>query len=66
MVLPELPLSYEFLEASYENLYRSERRVGDIITVFAGIAVVLTVVGLFSLSSLLVQQRTRSMAIAES
>ncbi len=62
-VITELPLQHEFLEASFEGLYRPRRRVGDIITIFAGMAILLTGIGLFSLSSLLVQQRTRSMAI---
>ncbi|MFP6642944.1 MAG: FtsX-like permease family protein [Candidatus Latescibacterota bacterium] len=57
------PLLLESLADRFDSQYRPEQRLGQIINAFAGISIVLTAVGLFSLASLLTRQRTRSIAI---
>ncbi len=61
--IPDVPMLVESLSARVARQYLPERRLAAIVTIFAGISIVLTSVGLFSLSTLLVRQRGKSIAI---
>ncbi len=62
--IPEKPFEYRFLD---ENLARSyimaEQRIGTLVTVFAGLAIVIACLGLFGLASFTAEQRTKEIGI---
>ena len=60
---PEHPFDYFFLEEAFDNLYRSEERMGTIMTVFAGMAVFISCLGLFGLTSFMTEQRRKEIGI---
>lgn len=60
---PQRVFEYSFLEEDIDNLYRSERNLGKMISSFAAVAVFLACLGLFSLVSFMVAQRTREIGI---
>jgi len=60
---PNQPLNYSFLDERFGNMYRVERRVGDIFGVFAGLAVFTACLGLFGLASFMAEQRTKEVGI---
>jgi putative ABC transport system permease protein len=60
---PSIPFEYKFLDDEYARLYQSERQLGTVMNLFAVIAIVLACLGLFGLSSYMMQQRTKEIAI---
>jgi len=54
---------YEFLDASFDAMYRSETRIAQIFGGFAGIAVVIACMGLFGLAAFTAQQRRKEIGI---
>jgi putative ABC transport system permease protein len=62
-LVPERPFEYRFLDEDYDKLYSAELRLGMVMNVFAGIAIVLACLGLFGLSSYAAQQRVKEIGI---
>ena len=60
---PGYPFSYHFLEEDFENLYRSESRTNALFQVFAGIAILISCLGLLGLASYTAQVRTREIGV---
>ena len=61
--VPGLPFEYAFLDASFDALYRSEQRTGQLFTAFAAVAILIACLGLFGLSAFTAEQRTKEMGI---
>jgi putative ABC transport system permease protein len=57
------PLSYSFLDEDFDALYRAEQRLGSMIAVFGGIAILVASLGLFGLASFSTSQRTKEIGI---
>ncbi len=62
-LVPERPFTYKFVDQEYEQLYRSEERVGAIFGLFSGIAIFIACMGLFGLVSYVALRRTREISI---
>jgi putative ABC transport system permease protein len=60
---PGMPFNYNFLDLTYERLYRADMRTGSLFTGFAGIAIFLSCLGLFGLATYTAQVRTREIGI---
>lgn len=60
---PYMPFEYRFLDDDYTKLYQSEQQLGTVMDLFAGIALVLTCLGLLGLSAYVVQQRTKEIGV---
>ncbi len=60
---PHRPFSYHFLDEDYNKMYASEQRLGKIMNLFAGIAIVLACMGLFGLAYHAMQQRQKEIGI---
>jgi predicted permease len=57
------PFSYRFVDQDLESLYRSERQVGTLFTVFSVLAIFISCLGLYGLSIYIAEQRTREIGI---
>jgi len=57
------PFEYHFLDSDFENMYASEQRQGRIFNVFAFLAIFISCLGLFGLSSFMMTQRTKEIGI---
>ncbi|OIN56145.1 hypothetical protein BLX24_26590 [Arsenicibacter rosenii] len=55
--------TYTFLDASFDNLYKSERQTGLLFNIFAGIAILISCLGLFGLATYTAQVRTREIGV---
>ncbi|WP_276371006.1 ABC transporter permease [Chryseolinea sp. H1M3-3] len=62
-LLPFVPFEYHFLDDDYNSLYQSEQQLGTVMNLFSGIAIVLACLGLFGLSTFVVQQRIKEIGI---
>lgn len=58
-----MPFSYQFLDDSFDNMYRSERRVATIAIVFASLAISIACLGLFGLATFIAEQRRKEIGI---
>jgi putative ABC transport system permease protein len=60
---PHRPFEYRFLDEDFDKLYQSELRLGRLLNIFTGIAMLLACLGLFGLSSYALQQRSKEIGI---
>ena len=56
-------LDYKFLDSDYQALYASEERVAALSKYFAGIAVIISCLGLFGLAAFTAQKRRKEISI---
>ena len=61
--MPNYPFQYSFLDENFEDLYRSEKTLGQLMTYFALLAIVVACLGLYGLTSYMVEQRTKEIGI---
>jgi putative ABC transport system permease protein len=57
------PFEYEFLDESFDQLFRAEQRMGTVFSVFSGLAIFVACLGLFALSAFTSEQRTKEIGI---
>ncbi|MGD9346397.1 MAG: ABC transporter permease [Candidatus Aminicenantes bacterium] len=57
------PFEYSFLDEDFDNLYRNEQRMGQIFSLFAGLAIFIACLGLVGLVSFTAEQRTKEIGI---
>jgi putative ABC transport system permease protein len=60
---PGQPFEYSFLDEDFERMYRSEERLGELFTLFSGLALLIACLGLFALTTFTAEQRTREIGI---
>jgi putative ABC transport system permease protein len=60
---PGLPIDFHFLDDDYDNLYRTEKRMGKIFGYFALLAIIISCLGLVGLSAFMTQRRTKEIGI---
>lgn len=60
---PDFPIRYSFLDENFEKLFASYRRLQTIINFFAVTAILITLTGLFALTTYLVNSRIKEIGI---
>ena len=58
-----LPLEYRFLDDDYQALYASEKKVATLSKYFAGLAIIISCLGLFGLAAFTAQRRQKEIGI---
>ena len=58
-----MPFSYRFLDDSFNDMYRTEQRVGKIALSFSSLAILIACLGLFGLATYVAEQRTKEIGI---
>lgn len=61
--MPNQPIRYTFLDDSYAQMYDDVQRTGRIFTSFAVLAIIVACLGLFALSTFMVEQRGKEISI---
>jgi len=62
-ILPGNPVEYNFLDDTFNQLYKDDQRASTLILVFAIIAVAISCLGLFGLATFAAEQRTKEIGI---
>lgn len=62
----EAPFEYSFLDENFDRLFRSEQRMGQIFSIFSGMAILIACLGLFALAAFTAEQRTKEVGIRKS
>ncbi|HYF66902.1 MAG TPA: ABC transporter permease [Ohtaekwangia sp.] len=57
------PFEYAFLDAEFDQLFRGEQRMGEVFTIFSGLAIFIASLGLFALAAFTSEQRTKEIGI---
>ena len=60
---PDFPFEPLFVDEGFNRQYEAEERVKTIFTFFSGLAVIISILGLFGLTTFATQQRTREIGI---
>ena len=60
---PDFPVDIRFLDEGKQKLYASEKSMGQVITLFAFIAIFISCLGIFGLAKFNVEQRTKEIGI---
>ncbi|MET2985356.1 ABC transporter permease [Aureibaculum conchae] len=60
---PGFPFEYEFLDENYNALYESEQRVATLSKYFAGMAILISCLGLFGLAIFTAERRRKEISI---
>jgi len=62
-LVPSHPLEYRFLDETFDQLYQKEERTATLFNAFAGIAVIISCLGLFGLVTFSAEMRTKEIGI---
>jgi len=62
-VLPEYPFEYQFLDDHFKELYRTDIQVSQMVTIMAGLAILISCLGLFGLASFSTEKRTKEIGV---
>ncbi|MEM8486359.1 MAG: ABC transporter permease [Bacteroidota bacterium] len=62
-LMPNTALDYQFIDDAFDAMYRSEKRLSQIFTAFAGIAIFISCLGLLGLAAYAAQRRTKEIGI---
>lgn len=60
---PNLPFNYYSIADKFDQHYEAEEKVGAVFGLFAGLAIIISVLGLFGLSAFAAEQRTKEISI---
>jgi putative ABC transport system permease protein len=60
---PAKEFSYSFLDDDFNDLYKSEERTAKLFGYFSVLAIIISCLGLFGLSSFMVEQRTKEISV---
>ena len=60
---PSSPFEFDFVDDKYSQKFRSEERIGKLARVFAILAIFISCLGLFGLSTYVAEQRTKEIGI---
>jgi len=60
---PGFPFEYQFADEQFDRLFRGESRLGELAGVFAGLAILISCLGLFGLAAYTAERRTKELGI---
>ena len=60
---PSAPFEYKFTDEEYARKFEDEKRIGNLSTFFAILAVFISCLGLFGLASFVAEQRTKEIGV---
>lgn len=62
-ILPQYEFEYQFLDESFDQLFDQEKRLGQLFSLFSGLAIFISCLGLFGLASFTMEQSRKSVAV---
>lgn len=62
-IVPEAPFEYQFLDQEFDNLYKTEHKINNVVSIFTILAIFIACIGLFGVSAYETIQRTKEVGI---
>ncbi|GAB3643466.1 FtsX-like permease family protein [Spirosoma arcticum] len=60
---PNVPFDYEFMDDFFNRSYQADRRAGQVLGLFAALAIFISCLGLFGLATFTAEQRTKEIGV---
>ncbi len=60
---PTFPFEYKFVDEDFQKLFQSENLIGTLAALFAGLAILISCLGLFGLAAYTAEKRTREIGV---
>ena len=60
---PDVPFQYDFIDQEYGEKFASEERIGTLSGIFTALAILISCLGLFGLTSFVAEQRTKEIGV---
>ncbi|MEP3383452.1 MAG: FtsX-like permease family protein, partial [Flavobacteriaceae bacterium] len=60
---PDIPFEYDFVDENYGEKFASEERIGSLTSIFTALAILISCLGLFGLTSFVAEQRTKEIGV---
>eukprot|EP01093_Parvamoeba_rugata_P000230 TRINITY_DN1020_c0_g1_i5.p1 TRINITY_DN1020_c0_g1~~TRINITY_DN1020_c0_g1_i5.p1 ORF type:complete len:578 (-),score=107.98 TRINITY_DN1020_c0_g1_i5:1410-3143(-) len=60
---PDIPFEYEFISSEYGEKFSSEERIGTLSGIFTALAILISCLGLFGLTSFVAEQRKKEIGV---
>lgn len=60
---PSSPFTFEFIDDAYGRKFGNEERIGKLSTIFASLAIFISCLGIFGLSSFIAEQKTKEIGV---
>lgn len=57
------PFEYQFMDENFDALFRAEERMGQVFTIFTGLAIIIACLGLVGLSAFTAQKRIKEIGV---
>lgn len=64
--VPGYPFDYTFLDQHFAVLYSSDKQMGAVVSIMAGLAIIISCVGLFGLAAITTEKKTKEIGIRKS
>jgi putative ABC transport system permease protein len=61
--IPNYPFDYTFLDEHFQVLYRSDEQMGSVVSIMAGLAILISCMGLFGLAAITTEKKTKEIGI---
>jgi putative ABC transport system permease protein len=61
--IPHKPFNYSFMDDDFDAVYRGDQRIGRIVILLTGLAILIACLGLFGLAAYAAEQRARELGI---
>lgn len=59
----DYPFDYSFLDTHFEKLYRSDQQMSSVVAIMAGLAILISCMGLFGLAAITTSRKTKEIGI---
>ncbi|WP_222983674.1 ABC transporter permease [Flagellimonas meishanensis] len=60
---PDIPFQYDFVDEEYGEKFAAEERIGSLSGIFTALAILISCLGLFGLTSFVAEQRTKEIGV---
>jgi putative ABC transport system permease protein len=62
-LVPTYPFDYTFLDAHFEEVYRSDNQMSSVVAIMAGLSILISCIGLFGLSAIMIEKKTKEIGV---
>ena len=62
-LIPDVPFKYQFMNESFDNLYKDDLKVSKLVLLFSCITIIISSLGLFGLAAFVAEQRRKEIGI---
>jgi putative ABC transport system permease protein len=62
-LVPSYPFDYMFLDAHFEEVYRSDKQMSAVVAIMAGLSILISCIGLFGLTAITIERKTKEIGV---